>query len=89
MDVHGKRDVFDVREALAANAGFSDADLSAAVFQLGNGRIGDADLSGAMPSNVNLSDVKIEKAIDAGMKFDGVAVSDLSVAYEAAKAGGK
>lgn len=102
MELHGKRDVLDVRDATVANSRFDDVNLSntsfhntnlsAATFErvlLSNARITDANMSGVMLSDVNMSNVKIEKSLYAGMTIDGVKVSELFETYEAAKAGGK
>jgi uncharacterized protein YjbI with pentapeptide repeats len=101
MEVHDKRDVLDVKNASVANSRFDDANLSnshfhnanlsAAAFEkvlLSNARVADANLSGAHFSNVNMSNVTIEKALLAGMTIDGVKVSDLFKAYEAANTAG-
>lgn len=45
-----------------------------------------ATVAGSRFDDVNMSNVKIEKALTAGMMINGVQLSDLFEAYEAAQA---
>jgi uncharacterized protein YjbI with pentapeptide repeats len=60
------------------NARFEESDLTKASFTSVN-------LSGARITSANLSDVQISYAKLDGMKINGVLVTDLQKAYEAAK----
>ncbi|ESZ20423.1 MULTISPECIES: pentapeptide repeat-containing protein [unclassified Mesorhizobium] len=100
MEVHDRRDVLDVRNAIVSNSSFDDVNMSNTRFHdvnlsaarihrtnLSNTKVEDANLSNAYFTNVNMSNVKIDAQV-AGMMINGISLEDLFQAYETAKTAG-
>ncbi|APH72087.1 pentapeptide repeat-containing protein [Aquibium oceanicum] len=81
--------VFD--DVAMARTKVSNADLSMLLVSNVNARgavFEDVDLSGAVFRNTRLADVEVTESCIAGMRINGVLVTELLKAYEAAQSAG-
>ena len=101
MRIEGRTESLDVvgadlsvslfNDVAMARAKVSNADLSMLLVSNVNARgsvFEDVDLSGAVFRNTRMADVEGTEACIAGMRIDGVLVTELLKAYEAAQSAG-
>ncbi len=91
MNLTGESGQLKVLDSDLAGSVFSDVNLAGGVYtdaNLTGSVFDDVNLTGARFHNVKLQDATIEESCIAGLRINGILVTELLEAYEAAKAAG-